>query len=682
MRFYKIKATADEKLFDGAERKGKKNNEVFTDFTQRACLLNDEIAAKAEPDFRINFSTIDYRAAILCMVSMRDDEDVVVIREKTTAYLKKHDYAGSVLAVDEITGRTWRDMLRQADREGFIKDFDDTMEKYGMRVINGNRYGGFSFDEFVLFEDNISLRDATKHADALCTIPVMKEEFERIYASKDKKWRPGHPVHYSISADDGEDESAYIQLLLGVLFTNHRVASRRYTQIDYESLCDGYDESRLNEVYRIGTGGTVVIRIRKNTADDDNYVTGSENRSADLCRMAMKWKSKVLTVFCFPRESHKLREYFFEQMDGMSLINIEETVIFDADAKAYLGTLAKQHAARTNMKLLGMIEADTGYSKMDLRKIFDHWYDGYLKEKIYPQYAQKAIAMRRAEKEVRGSGIEQLRDLIGLTETKELVEDILNYAKVQKHFSEVGKRKRQSMHMIFSGNPGSAKTTVARLIARILKENGVLKNGNLIEVGRSDLVGKYVGWTAVQVKKAFEKASGSVLFIDEAYSLVDDRGGSFGDEAINTIVQEMENRRDDIVVILAGYPGKMEEFLGKNPGLRSRINFHVNFPDYSPKELYEILEMMAEKSGLSFADGVYDRVLPILTRATSVSEFGNGRYVRNLLEKAQMRQASRIMHLDPERITEKVAMTLTEDDFAEVRLHAAKSSRKAIGFTA
>jgi SpoVK/Ycf46/Vps4 family AAA+-type ATPase len=133
--------------------------------------------------------------------------------------------------------------------------------------------------------------------------------------------------------------------------------------------------------------------------------------------------------------------------------------------------------------------------------------------------------------------------------------------------------------MIFTGNPGTAKTTVARLVAQILKENGILSNGNLYEVGRSNLVGKYVGHTAPLVRDAFNLAQGSVLFIDEAYSLVDDSPGSFGDEAINTIVQEMENRRDDMVVIFAGYPKPMEEFLNRNEGLRSRIAFHVAFDD-------------------------------------------------------------------------------------------------------
>lgn len=144
------------------------------------------------------------------------------------------------------------------------------------------------------------------------------------------------------------------------------------------------------------------------------------------------------------------------------------------------------------------------------------------------------------------------------------------------------------MHMVFIGNSGTAKTTAARLFARIMKDNGLLSKGQLIEVGRGDLVGKCVGWTAQTVQAKFKVAIGGVLFIDEAYSLVDKHSGSFGDEAINTIVQEMENHREDVVAIFAGYPNKMEGFLQKNPGLRSRIAFHVPFADYTSDEISTI----------------------------------------------------------------------------------------------
>ena len=187
-----------------------------------------------------------------------------------------------------------------------------------------------------------------------------------------------------------------------------------------------------------------------------------------------------------------------------------------------------------------------------------------------------------------------------------------------------------------------------------MKDNGLLPVGDLIEVGRADLVGKYVGWTAPTVKRKFEAAKGSVLFIDEAYSLVDDTDGLYGDEAINTIVQEMENHRQDTVVIFAGYPDKMERFLQKNPGLRSRIAFHVPFEDYSPEELLGIFTLMAKGQKLELAPGVGERLLPLFRKAARGEDFGNGRFARNLLEKSRMKQASRLVRLDPALVTAEI----------------------------
>ena len=192
--------------------------------------------------------------------------------------------------------------------------------------------------------------------------------------------------------------------------------------------------------------------------------------------------------------------------------------------------------------------------------------------------------------------------------------------------------------MVFTGNPGTAKTTVARLFADILRDNKILPEGALIEAGRSDLVGEYVGQTAPKVKSLFRRAKGNVLFIDEAYSLVDGRRGLYGDEAINTLVQEMENNREDTIVILAGYPDKMQQFLDTNPGLTSRIAFHINFDDYTEEELYEILMSMASKSGVRLSDEVHEKVIEIFGHACKYKDFGNGRFVRNIYEQALMNQ--------------------------------------------
>jgi AAA+ superfamily predicted ATPase len=269
--------------------------------------------------------------------------------------------------------------------------------------------------------------------------------------------------------------------------------------------------------------------------------------------------------------------------------------------------------------------------------------------------------------------------MIGLAEAKKVIKKAVDYFKVQKMFKDRGiSENRPSMHMVFSGSPGTAKTTVARLFAKIMKDNGVLSVGGMVEVGRADVVGKYVGWTAQIVRNKFKEAKGSVLFIDEAYSLVDDRNGLYGDEAINTIVQDMENRREDIVVIFAGYTDKMEEFLQRTPGLRSRIAFHVPFDGYNADELLQILTLMAKKQSIKMDADVNDKLVPIVEKAMKDSDFGNGRYMRTLLEQARMNQASRLLTMETDSITKEDLVRLVADDFSEPpQLHKEK---KQIGF--
>lgn len=255
----------------------------------------------------------------------------------------------------------------------------------------------------------------------------------------------------------------------------------------------------------------------------------------------------------------------------------------------------------------------------------------------------------------------------------------IDFYKAQKLFKENGMCSESvSMHMVFTGNPGSAKTTVARLFASIMKENGILSIGDLYEVGRADLVGKYVGWTARIVREKFSAAKGSVLFIDEAYSLSDGQYNTFGDEAINTIVQEMENNREDIIVIFAGYPEQMQDFLNRNPGLRSRIAFNVNFEDYNPKELYDITKLIAKKKGLVFSPGTEEKIMPIFEHAVKTCDFGNGRFARNIIEKARLKQAQRLIKMDIPNVSCEEIKTLLPEDFEVPEIHTPSINK--IGF--
>ena len=234
------------------------------------------------------------------------------------------------------------------------------------------------------------------------------------------------------------------------------------------------------------------------------------------------------------------------------------------------------------------------------------------------------------------------------------------------------------MHMVFTGNPGTAKTSVARLYAQILRDEGVLGKGELVEVSRADLVGKYVGWTARLVREQIRKAKGSILFIDEAYSLLNGREGQFGEEAINTLVMEMENCREHTVIILAGYPNQMEELLQFNPGLRSRIGFHISFNDYSPDEMLQILQLMAKEQGFQVDKAVQYVAEPWFERATRMTEAGNGRFVRNLLDNAKMKQSERLLRLNPEALTDDCVRTLLPQDFEQP--HFQRQAHSLIGF--
>lgn len=240
-------------------------------------------------------------------------------------------------------------------------------------------------------------------------------------------------------------------------------------------------------------------------------------------------------------------------------------------------------------------------------------------------------------------------------------------------------RDKASLHMVFTGNPGTAKTTVARLFAEIMKDDKILSTGVFVEVGRADLIGEHVGATAPLVKKKFKEAQGGVLFIDEAYSLCDGYDNGFGDEAINTIVQEMENHRDNVIVIFAGYPEPMKAFLDRNPGMRSRIAFSVAFDDYTVGELCEITKLMLSRKQMTITEAGMKKLKKNFESVKDSRDYGNGRFARKMLEEAEMNLAERICRMDETEITTEVLTTIEESDIPDVPLEERRQIKK-IGF--
>lgn len=241
------------------------------------------------------------------------------------------------------------------------------------------------------------------------------------------------------------------------------------------------------------------------------------------------------------------------------------------------------------------------------------------------------------------SSSQMLAQLIGLKDVKEQVRKIAAFARMKKDMETLGRTSVPvALNMEFVGNPGTAKTTVARILAGIFQEIGILSSSQIVEAGRADLVAGYIGQTAINVKSVFKRARGKLLFIDEAYSLASDSQRDFGYEAINTIVQEMENSRGDTVVVFAGYPEEMENFFSMNPGLRSRVPFRISFPDYSTDEMAQIVALEAQKRGFSLCSRALEKAVSLCGEAKHRSDAGNGRFCRNLVENAILGYALRV----------------------------------------
>ena len=268
---------------------------------------------------------------------------------------------------------------------------------------------------------------------------------------------------------------------------------------------------------------------------------------------------------------------------------------------------------------------------------------------------------------------QELEDLIGLESVKQEVKSLANFVKLQKQRQQKGlKTPKLSYHLVFTGSPGTGKTTVARIVARIYKDLGILKKGHTVETDRSGLVAEYVGQTATKTNAIVDSALNGVLFIDEAYALVPEGSGQdYGQEAISTLLKRMEDDRDKLVVIIAGYTNEMKRFIDSNPGLQSRFNRYINFPDYSAQELVKIFHMYMKKNQYTISDEADTLLKEKLNYAVEHKDrnFGNARYVRNVFEKAIQMQANRLegkSNLSDRQLTEITASDI-ERSFASVK---------------
>lgn len=674
LKYSSRKARKDEKDTLNPTVDEKKLKEIISD-------ANDNLGAECGLEGNLSVQIVAGKKGCFEIVMVCNQDKVTV--EECENWVKGHfseSYSITKAVIEntkEISVKEFMRYIRSADKMGFCN------RGYLYRDLDFDYFDNcqYSVQEFMYETNPLSREEAFTSAAMMMADQSFTDELERIYANNNEKKFYGHPVHYKISAANAEAAKEMLKLLIRALRSNERLLGARANYLcDIEEGC--YGESDLEHLIKLSKGATVAIEMTG--SDEDHGVYASSYHQVIKYFEEQINKCQLNTLFVFIEITEKpgfSKPMIAAMQEDLHIIEIKEGYGDRTRALEYLGALTEKSLfSATKEDLEKALPKKKDYTASEVHEVYNKWFSNGLKNKVYPSYCN-CEKVQIDFKKASDYPYEELQKMVGLTEIKEIVDQIINAAKVQKARSKMGlDTYGSSRHMIFTGNPGSAKTTVARLLAQILKKEEVLESGNLVECGRADLIARYVGWTAKTVRKRFREAQGGILFIDEAYSLVDG-SNSFGDEAINTIVQEMENHREDVIVIFAGYPAKMEEFLQKNEGLRSRIAFHLNFPDYNETELMEILALMAKEKGYTLDEATKEKCINIFTNACKNEEFGNGRFARNLLEQAMLRQSDRIMRESRGgKLSKKKLSTLISSDFEVNAEKQYAKPQKRIGF--
>ncbi len=671
--YYEYESEREEYVKDGHRR-----TEKYEDHRIRALI--DNLNVKLEN--RLIFGLIDLGNGLCSALAVTESKKL--LDDSLGTFFDTLGITCGDVKVQELTFKSFHRLLSVCSRHSdYAMQYEEFADGFELSDVYDELRRNSDFDENLIAEstkekifDTVS---GTMYAQTL--VP----ELRRIYADnapKNVEW--GNPVHYMFLtiAEDETRRTAY-RSLLSALYDTGRLKSKRYWYFDCNPT-DCFSRRDLKHLFSTVIGGAVVIRYRAtDDIEENNHASANRELIEILCDNIRKFQNDVLTVLCIPSECTKARQMFYEYLGSLNVIEIIEDTVLGDDAIEYLRFLADGKNIETDVDLFSRLENAKRYRSDELQTIFHEWWHEKLRNTYYPAYRDiKRVSVTAIKEKSTSSAYDELMEMIGLKEAKKVICEAIDYFRAQRIFAKKGfKTDRPAMSMVFTGNPGSAKTTVARLFARIMKDEGILETGRFVECGRGDLVGRFVGWTAPTIQMKFREARGGVLFIDEAYSLVDDRDGSYGDEAINTIVQEMENHRSDVVVIFAGYPEQMEQFLRKNPGLRSRIAFHVPFADYDVNELCEIADLFAKKKNLIISPDAMDKMRGIFAEIRLDDDFGNGRAVRNIIEAAKMSMSSRLLKGDIEKLTETDVTTLLPDDVSSpTKKSETHTVRRVIGF--
>lgn len=566
-------------------------------------------------------------------------------------------------------------------------------EQFGPWCLNKNVLQAYHYG---LSQDFISDRDETAKSSydrlhKLIGLDIVKKQIESIIAAdiveKERKKRKGKAyqsgtMHMIFGGNPGTAKTTVAKLFAGIAKEKGILKSGAFVERGGMDL-DGLGCVRaIREAFLAAKGGVLFI--------DEAYALESDTAVTVLIQEMENRRDEVIVILAGYNE--RMRE-FMEINEGLKS-RIPHWIHFPDYTADELTDIFKMMVQERGFKVTQDAAKEAHYIFDKVRGTDNFGNGRYVRNLIDRAVQNQAVRLLPAGKNAEdisknelflimkddicmledgmkkeraiGTARKELDDMIGLSSVKEVIHKAVAHYKLNKYCMDKGiARGKASLHMVFSGNPGTAKTTVARLFAEILKDEKVLPTGSFVETGRADLVGDHVGSTAPLVKRRFKEAQGGVLFIDEAYSLCDAYKNGYGDEAINAIVQEMENHREDVVVIFAGYTEPMRRFLERNPGMRSRIAFQVEFPDYSTEELCGITKLMVSQKGMVITDEAMDKLRKRYDMTRGDSSYGNGRFVRKILEEAEMNLAERVMQIGEREITEALITTIEGCDIPD-----------------
>lgn len=636
--------------------------------------------------------------------------NVIMLREGSGDRRAAVKYLKSLVKKSEyeMYAKQANEFFKQYDGDDFTQtDVLQAFEQFEPWCLNKNvmpAYDYNSSDEFWLDRDEhieshydklqsmIGLNSVKRQIDEIIATNVVERERKKRQKSK---YQTG-TMHMVFSGNPGTAKTTVARLFAGIAKEKGILKSGAFIEtsgMDLDGLVCEYDIRDafvaaqggvlfIDEAYSLKSDNAVTVLIQELENHRDDVIVilaGYNNRMQSFMEINEGLKSRIPYWVDFPDYDADELTDIFSFMIKEKGMNIADDALKEAhyifDKKRFQENFGNGRYARNLMEHTIQKQSVRLLDKRDAAETIKNK-ELFLITKDDIDASEEGVI----EERIPGTAKKEFDEMIGLSKAKEVIGKALANFKLKKLCMDKGILKdKVSLHMVFSGNPGTAKTTVARLFAEIMKDEKVLSSGKFVEVGRADLVGSVVGSTAPMVKRKFREAQGGVLFIDEAYSLCDGYEKGFGDEAINTIVQEMENHRDKVIVIFAGYPTQMKQFLERNPGLLSRIAFQVEFEDYTVDELCAITKLMLSRKEMVITESAMNKLRKHYESVIGSNDYGNGRFVRKLLEEAEMNLAERVLQLKEEELALETLTRIEESDIPTMSGKEVKK-KQTIGF--